>query len=187
MKTHLTIMGLAISLAAFLVLYQGRLLANDRVFPEKHGTRQTAKGSGQVGTISILEYGQTVSGDFPSKPEARTSVNLTSYERKLAVYDAKIARNPDDATLYINKAIFQRMNLDIIGKIHTLEKALKRKNLETEGSELADIHFDLAILYGPLGVYEKGYYHFLVLHQIDQDYFKRADNGLEKYSRMINP
>lgn len=175
--------ALMIYLAGALVLNTGPLCADSINVSEKTGygsiPDSVAAGNraGAAQSIPIPEGNDTPTGII-----VRTSVNLDSYETRLAEFDARIARDPDDATLYIEKAIFQRMNLDVMGKIHTLEKALKRKNLRAEGSELADIHYDLAILYGPLGIYEKGYYHFLVLHQIDRNYFQRAQAGLEKYS-----
>ena len=183
MKKVPKIGALMICLAGVLVLNTGLLYADNLDVSEKTGSGSipdsvvTGNRAGVALSTPIPE-----GNDLPENIAVRTSVNLDAYETRLAEFDARIARDPDDATLYIEKAIFQRMNLDVMGKIHTLEKALKRKNLKTEGSELADIHYDLAVLYGPLGIYEKGYYHFLVLHQIDRNYFRRAQTGLEKYS-----
>ncbi|MBN2719507.1 MAG: hypothetical protein JXR72_00245 [Proteobacteria bacterium] len=186
MKKMVIKRALTICLTGMLVFNTAMLCAENLDVSEKTGSGSipdsivTGNGAGAAVSNPIFEANETSTGII-----VKTSVNLDSYEARLTEFDARIARDPDDATLYIEKAIFQRMHLDVMGKIHTLEKALKRKNLKAEGSELADIHYDLAVLYGPLGIYEKGYYHFLVLHQIDRHYFQRAQAGLEKYSEAL--
>jgi len=158
-------------------------------------THQGVVGTKQDGQKIMLPNSQQPYYDStPTQDAQPQNTNTKKPKSKIDELNAAIKQNPNNASLYIQKADEQIKNKATPQQIiNTLETALKQKKLEGTDREKATIYNGLAGGYNEKGDKRKAYQFLLKVKEADaqfpsidycindfKEYFKRRDNEKEK-------